>query len=89
VRELARKQAEEARAAASANAARPSTTAPTAVAPTTTAPTTTATAPVTTAAPAGPMTKQQKMAELNALYKADKVTPAEYHKRRAEILAQP
>ncbi len=36
-----------------------------------------------------PQTKQQKIAQLTADYKADKVTPSEYHKRRAEILAEP
>jgi cytochrome c553 len=39
--------------------------------------------------PTVPLTKAQKLAELNALYKADQVTPAEYHKRRAAILAEP
>jgi hypothetical protein len=69
------------------------------------APGATATAPAattTTAAPATtgqgsaqyvptvvPKTKAQRLADLNALYKADGVTPAEYHKRRAAILAEP
>jgi len=38
---------------------------------------------------AGPKTKREKLDELNALYRADKVTPAEYHERRARILAEP
>jgi hypothetical protein len=33
--------------------------------------------------------KQQKLAELLNLYKADKITPREYHERRARILEQP
>jgi hypothetical protein len=51
------------------------------------APAASATAPAVT--PTVPLTKAQKLAELNALYKADQVTPAEYHKRRAAILAEP
>lgn len=46
----------------------------------------------TTPAPAvsaGPKTKREKLDELNALYRTDKVTPAEYHERRARILAEP
>ena len=34
-------------------------------------------------------TRKEKLSELNALYKADKVTPAEYHDRRAKILSEP
>jgi hypothetical protein len=44
---------------------------------------------VPTITPTVPLTKAQKLAELNALYKSDQVTPAEYHKRRAAILAEP
>jgi len=39
--------------------------------------------------PTVPLTKAQKLAELNSLYKGDQITPAEYHKRRAAILAEP
>jgi hypothetical protein len=39
--------------------------------------------------PAGPKTRQQRMAELIELYRADKITSAEYHARRAQILAEP
>jgi hypothetical protein len=38
---------------------------------------------------AGPKTKKEKLADLNALYKGDKIGPAEYHERRAKILAEP
>jgi len=41
------------------------------------------------ARPSVPLTKAQKLAELNAAYKTDQITPAEYHKRRAAILAEP
>lgn len=40
------------------------------------------------AAPAGPKTKTERLAELNALYFADKLSPEEYHVRRAKILAE-
>jgi hypothetical protein len=40
-------------------------------------------------APAGARTRQQQLAELIELYRADKITSAEYHARRAQILAQP
>jgi hypothetical protein len=49
----------------------------------------------TTAAPAapdtagGPKTKQQRLMDLLELYKADKLTPAQYHAERAKILAEP
>lgn len=46
-------------------------------------------AAVEPAAAAGPKSKREKLDELNALYRADKVTPAEYHERRARILAEP
>lgn len=42
--------------------------------------------PVQAQKPAGPKTKVERLAELNALYFADEISPAEYHKRRAEIL---
>lgn len=38
---------------------------------------------------AGPKTKQQKLDDLLELYKADKLTPAQYHAERAKILAGP
>jgi hypothetical protein len=41
------------------------------------------------AQPTGPRTKQQKLMDLLELYKADKLTPAEYHSQRAKILAEP
>jgi hypothetical protein len=62
------------------------------------APAATATAPATAASGQGsanyapkvaPKSKADRLADLNALYKADQVTPAEYHKRRAAILAEP
>jgi hypothetical protein len=39
--------------------------------------------------PTGPKTKQQRLADLLELYKADKISPAEYHAQRAKILAEP
>ena len=39
--------------------------------------------------PAGPKTKQQRLAELADQYKTDKITPAEYYAQRAKILAEP
>jgi hypothetical protein len=39
--------------------------------------------------PAGPKTKQQRLMELLDQYKADKLTPAEYHAQRAKILSEP
>lgn len=38
---------------------------------------------------AGPKTKQERLMELLQLYQADKISPAEYHDRRAKILAEP
>jgi hypothetical protein len=38
---------------------------------------------------AGPNTKQQRLMDLLELYKADKISPAEYQARRAKILAEP
>jgi hypothetical protein len=37
----------------------------------------------------GPKTKQQRLNDLLDQYKADKMTPAEYHAARAKILAEP
>jgi hypothetical protein len=45
-----------------------------------------ATAP---AAPAGPLTKREKLAELLERYKADKISPTQYQEERARILAEP
>jgi hypothetical protein len=39
--------------------------------------------------PAGPLTKQQRLAELLERYRADQLTPSEYHAERARILAEP
>ncbi|MBI4325345.1 MAG: hypothetical protein HY674_08790 [Chloroflexi bacterium] len=41
------------------------------------------------AQPAAPKTKRQKLAELLELYKADKLTPIQYHEERAKIVAEP
>jgi hypothetical protein len=46
-------------------------------------------APVAVDQTAGPKTKQQRLADLDEQYKADKITPAEYHNQRAKILAEP
>jgi len=35
------------------------------------------------------MTKEQRLQALLALYKADQITPEQYHKQRAAILAEP
>lgn len=40
-------------------------------------------------APAGPKTKQQRLADLLQDYRADKLTPAQYQAERAKILAEP
>ncbi len=47
--------------------------------------------PVPIIAPAIPisMTKEQRLQELLAKYKADQVTPEQYHTQRAAILAEP
>lgn len=37
----------------------------------------------------GPKTKQDRLRDLTDLYKADKIGPAEYHQKRAAILAEP
>jgi hypothetical protein len=39
--------------------------------------------------PTGPKTKQQRLADLLELYKADKLTPAQYQAERAKIMAEP
>ena len=33
--------------------------------------------------------KQERIRAITELYRADKMTPAEYHQRRAQILAEP
>jgi hypothetical protein len=38
---------------------------------------------------AGAKTKQQRLDDLSDQYKADKLTPAQYHAERAKILAEP
>jgi hypothetical protein len=38
---------------------------------------------------AGPMSKQERLKAITDLYKADKMTPAEYHRQRAAIIASP
>jgi hypothetical protein len=35
------------------------------------------------------VTKQQKLAELLRRYQADEISPMDYHKQRAAILAEP
>jgi len=37
----------------------------------------------------GPKTKQQRLAELLKLYQADTISPEQYHKERAKIVAEP
>ena len=39
--------------------------------------------------PAGPKTKQERLQALLIDYKADKITPREYHEQRVKILAEP
>jgi hypothetical protein len=39
--------------------------------------------------PTGPRTKAQKLTDLLQAYKADRITPLEYHTERAKILAEP
>lgn len=39
--------------------------------------------------PKGPMTKMERLAELTRRYKADELTPQEYHTQRAKIVAEP
>jgi hypothetical protein len=43
----------------------------------------------TVAIPTGPKSKQQRLNELLEQYRADKLTPAQYHAERAKILAEP
>lgn len=38
---------------------------------------------------AGPKTKQERLSALLLLYRADKLTPQEYHEQRAKLLAEP
>jgi hypothetical protein len=40
-------------------------------------------------AAAGPMSKQERLRAITDLYKADKMSPAEYHRQRAAIIASP
>jgi hypothetical protein len=56
---------------------------------TNTAPSAAVTIPAPSDQPVGPKTKQQKLSDLLELYKADKLTPAEYHAQRAKILSEP
>ena len=46
-------------------------------------------APTVEPQPSGPKTKQQRLMELLQLYRADKVTPHEYHDKRAKIISEP
>ena len=41
------------------------------------------------AVPTGPKTKEQRLADLLDLYKADKISPTDYHLQRARILTEP
>jgi hypothetical protein len=47
--------------------------------------------PAPSVAPGGPPpgSKEARLAQLTALYLADKITPLEYHTQRAKILAEP
>jgi hypothetical protein len=40
-------------------------------------------------APSAPASKQERLRVITQLYKADKMTPAEYHRKRAAIIASP
>ena len=46
-------------------------------------------APPAAAAPAGPQSKEQRLADLLRRYNADEITPLEYHTERAKIIAEP
>jgi len=46
-------------------------------------------APLETPPPAVPASKEAKLADLLRKYKADEITPKEYHQERARILAEP
>jgi hypothetical protein len=46
-------------------------------------------AAVTNTPPPIPMTKEQKLQELLVKYKANQLTPQQYHEQRAAILAKP
>jgi hypothetical protein len=39
--------------------------------------------------PAVPASKQQRLDDLLAKYRADQITPEQYHQQRATILAEP
>ena len=41
------------------------------------------------AVPTGPKTKEQRLADLLDLYKADRISPTDYHLQRAKILTEP
>jgi hypothetical protein len=58
---------------------------------TTTTVATPAAAPVAAAAPAAPVqvSKAERLQQLLSQYKADQITPQEYHEKRAAILAEP
>lgn len=45
--------------------------------------------PFDTPPPAVPASKEAKLADLLGKYKTDQITPEEYHKERARILAEP
>ena len=54
-----------------------------------TAPTVPEVAAPIVAQPAGPKSKQERLADLLEAYRADRVSPTEYHAERAKILAEP
>jgi hypothetical protein len=90
---------EAAPAAPTVDAAAPAATAPIVIVSETNAPATTAPAavsstipaPVPIVAPALPisMTKEARLQALLAKYKADQITPEQYHTQRAAIIAEP
>ena len=68
--------------------AKPKPTAPAAVTPPAKA-SEAAPAPAAPEQPAAPKTKQERLQALLIDYKADKITPREYHEQRVKILAEP
>ncbi len=48
-----------------------------------------ATVPAEVKPASGPRSKEQRLSHLLELYKADRVSPVEYHEQRAEIIAEP
>lgn len=58
------------------------------VSPTPTPAPTPAPAPTVVRQPSGPGTKQHRLMQLLELYKADKVTPHEYHEQRSKIISE-